>query len=245
MQKVVIQNCTLYNGDCMEVLESLEPGSVDTVWTDPPYGISFHPTHRKIMAIPDKLANDEKPHLEFIPPIVRTVKDGGAVYLCTRFDVASQWVDALTATGGKVKNPIYWIKNHFSQGDIAGDRGNCVEIVIFAHVGRHLLRGKRTSNAWMIAKPEPTIHPTPKPVELVRRCIQASSDPGDLILDPFLGSGSTAVACVLTGRRFLGVELDPTYFDLSCQRIEQAYREVNNRFLGFDPLSLEQQQLFN
>jgi DNA modification methylase len=228
----------------MEVFESLAPGSVDLAWTDPPYGISFVPTHRKILAIPDKLTNDEKPHLEFVAPIVKTIKDSGAVYLCTRFDVAVQWVEALKATGVKVKNPIYWVKTLSSQGDLTGDRGNCVEIVLFAHVGRHRLRGKREMNAWTISRPEALDHPTPKPLELVRRCIQASSDPGDLVLDPFLGSGTTAVACALTGRRFLGCEIDDAYFDLSCERIEKAYRDVDSRLPGFDPLALEQGSLF-
>jgi len=241
MKSTVIRNCMIFHGDCMEVLESLAPGSVDLAWTDPPYGIGFVPTHRKILAIPEKIANDEKPHLEFVPPIVNTVKDGGAVYLCTRFDVAAQWVDALKATGVKVKNPIYWVKTLPSQGDVIGDRGNCVEIVLFAHVGRHLLRGKREMNAWTISRPAAGDHPTPKPLELVRRCIQASSDPGDLVLDPFLGSGTTAVACALTGRRFIGCEIDDAYVNLSCERIEKAYRDVDNRLPGFDPGVLERQ----
>jgi len=241
MKKVQIKDCTIYQGDCMEVLESLEPGSVSCAWTDPPYGINFVPTHRKVTPIPGGIANDDKPHLEFVPPIVRAVKNGGAIYLCTRFDVASQWVDALKSTGVKMKNPIYWIKSLPSQGDCFGDRGNCVEIVLFAHVGRHLLRGKRMTNAWMIARSEFNGHPTPKPIELVRRCLLASSDPGDLILDPFLGSGTTAVACILTGRRFIGCEIDPGYFDFTCQRIEKTYREIGNRLPGFDPVSLERQ----
>ena len=162
MRKVQIRECTLFHGDCMEMLRTIAPGSVDAVFCDPPYGINFVPSHRKIMAIPDKLANDDKPHTEFVPPIVNTVKDGGAVYLCTRFDVAAQWVDALKATGVKVKNPIYWIKPLPSQGDVWGDRGNCVEIILFAHVGRHLLRGKREMNAWMLPRPESNGHPTPK-----------------------------------------------------------------------------------
>ena len=246
MKHVTIRDCTIYHGDCMEVLESLAPGSVDLAWTDPPYGIGFRPTHRKILAIPDKLANDEKPHTEFVAPIVKTVKDGGAVYLCTRFDVSAQWVDALKATGVKVKNPIYWVKTLPSQGDVFGDRGNCVEIILFASVGRHLLRGKREMNAWTISRPVVEhSHPTPKPIELVRRCIVASSDLGHLVLDPFAGSGSTAVACVQTGRRFIGAEIDQQYFDLTCEQIEQAYRDVENRLPGFEPVAIEQLQLFD
>jgi len=241
MKQVQINDCTIIHGDCMEMLESLAPGSVDLCFTDPPYGISYVPRRRKILPIPDQLANDEKPHTEFVAPIVRTVKNSGAVYLCTRFDVSAQWVDALKETGVKVKNPIYWVKTLPSIGDTAGDRGNCVEIILFAHVGRHLLRGKRDVNAWTYSRPESNGHPTPKPIELVRRCIQASSDPGDLVLDPFLGSGTTAVACALTGRRFIGAEIDVGYFDLSCKRIEQAYQDVDNRLPGFEPHTLEQQ----
>ena len=245
MKKIQIRNCTIFHGDCMEMFQSIVPGSVDLCFADPPFGVNFVPTHRKMQAIPDKLANDDKPHTEFVAPIVKTVKDGGAIYLCTRFDVATQWVDALKETGVRVKNPIYWVKTLPSIGDTAGDRGNCVEIILFAHIGRHLLRGKRDMNAWTISRPESNGHPTPKPIELVRRCIQASSDPGDLILDPFLGSGTTAVACVQTGRRFIGAEIDDVYFDLSCERIEQAYREIDNRLPGFDPVSWEQQNLFD
>ena len=240
-----IRDCILYRGDCFEMLENISPGSIDCVWTDPPYGISYQGNHRKHMEKQEMLANDETPHLEFVPPIVRAVKDGGAIYLCTRFDVAQPWVDALTETGAEVKNPIYWIKDSVGLGDLTGDRGNAVEIVLFATLGRHLLRGKRTTNAWPIARAEPTLHPTTKPVELMRRCILGSSDPGDLILDPFSGSGSTAVACALTGRRFIGAEIHRPYFDLSCERIEAAYRDVDSRLPGFEPVAMEQGSLFD
>lgn len=241
MKKVVIRDCTLFHGDCDEMLESIPPQSVDVVWTDPPYGISYVPNNRKVLEIPDMLANDDKPRLDFVPPIVRSVKDGGAIYLCTRHDVATLWSDALAEAGARVKNPIYWIKDNFSKGDLLGDRGNCVELVLFAHLGRHILRGQRTGNAWNIPRPEALLHPTPKPIELVRRCLQASSDFGDLILDPFLGSGATAVACVLTGRKFIGAEIHGPYFDLACERIEAAYRDIDSRLPGFDPVALEQQ----
>ena len=245
MEKTIIRDCTLYRGDCLEMLETVAPKSVAAAIVDPPYGIGFVPNSRKILAIPEMLANDEKPHLEFVPPIVQTVRDGGAAYLCTRFDVAAQWVTALEATGVKIKNPIFWVKDLASQGDLTGDRGNCVEIILFAHVGRHLLRGKRTANAWTIPRPECNGHPTPKPVELIKRLILASSDPGDLILDCFLGSGTTAVASILTGRKFIGCEVDTGYFDLSCQRIEAAYRDVDSRLPGFEPVAMEQGSLFD
>ena len=244
MKPTVIGNCEIYLGNCMELLETIAPGSVDLCWSDPPYGVRYLANSRKVLEIPEMLANDEKPHTEYVAPIVRCVKDGGAVYLCTRFDVAQPWVEALKDAGAKVKNPIFWIKDLGSQGDLAGDRSSAVEIVLFCAVGRHLLRGKRTNNAWMIPRPDVLLHPTPKPIELIRRCILASSDPGDLVLDPFVGSGSTAVACAQTGRRCICCEISPVYFDLACERIEKACRDVGNRLPGFDPVALEQQQLF-
>lgn len=244
MEKTVIQNCTIYHGDCLEMLETIPPGSIDLCWTDPPFGISYVPNSRKVLEIPDMLTNDDKPKLDFVPPIVKTVKIGGAIYLCTRFDVAPLWSGALVEAGAKIKNPIYWVKDNMSKGDLR-DRGNCVEIVLCAHVGRHLLRGKRVMNAWMIPRPEIQFHPTPKPVELVRRCIVASSDFGDTVLEPFLGGGSTAVACALTGRKCICCEIDARYFDLACQRIEQTYNDIGNRLPGFEPAAMEQGSLFD
>ena len=248
MEKVVIRDCTLIHGDCLEMLDEIAPGSVSCCFADPPYGIGYRGNHRKVMPKQEMLANDDKPRLDFVPPIVKTIKNGGAVYLCTRFDVAPLWATALTEAGVQVKNPIFWIKDTLGMGDTTGDRGNAVEIVLFAHKGRHLLRGKRVANAWPISHDPTTLHPTTKPCELVRRCILASSDPGDLILDPCVGSGTTAVACVLTGRRFLGAEIHGPYHDLACSRIEAAYRDVDSRLPGFEPFreyAMEQGSLFD
>jgi site-specific DNA-methyltransferase (adenine-specific) len=156
--------------------------------------------------------------------------------------VYSQWEQALKDSGAKVKTTIVWDKGNRTAGDLA-DCGNQVELVLHAHVGRCRLRKGRPSNLWSIPRDPPGKHPTPKPVELFRRCIVNSSDPGDLVLDPFLGSGTTAVACILTGRRFIDVEIDTAYVDLACARIEKAYREIDNRLPGFEPVTLERQSL--
>lgn len=70
------------------------------------------------------------------------------------------------------------------------------------------------------------VHPTQKPVELMEEIIKIHSAPGNLVLDPFSGSGSTGVACVNTGRRFIGIELDKRYFDIARERIEQAEKQL-------------------
>jgi len=85
--------------------------------------------------------------------------------------------------------------------------------------------GKQMKTVWRFPTPSKTEkllggHPTQKPVALVRRCLLASSNAGDVVLDPFTGSGTTGVACATTGRRFIGIENDPEYRQLSKERIE-------------------------
>jgi site-specific DNA-methyltransferase (adenine-specific) len=147
------------------------------------------------------------------------------MYLATRFDVAAQWNDAVRAAGLELKTPIFWDKLNHTSGDLEGDFGAQVEIFIFAHKGRHKLRGRRLANLWRIPRDPAGEHPTPKPVALMERMVACSTDDGGLVLDPFMGSGSTGVACANLGRRFIGIEIDPAYFDIAARRIEDAQRQ--------------------
>ena len=104
----------------------------------------------------------------------------------------------------------------------AADCGAQVEIFIFAHKGRHKLRGKRIANFWHIPRDPAGDHPTPKPVNLMERMITHSTDAGDAVLDPFMGSGSTGVAAINLGRKFVGIEIERRYFDMACERIDKA-----------------------
>jgi DNA modification methylase len=230
MNKTIIRDCTIFHGDCLDALPLLEP--VHLLVSDPPYGCNYKTNHRKISATPERLANDDKPNLAFVQPMVNAVQPNSAIYLCTRFDVYAQWEQALKDAGTTVKTPIVWDKGNWTAGDLQGDYGNRVELILYAHRGRSKLRMGRPSNLWAIPREPSGSHPTPKPVELFRRCILNSSDPGDIVLDPFLGSGTAAIACILTGRHFVGCEIDKRFFDLSCERIERTYRDLDNRLPG-------------
>ena len=232
MNKTVIRDCTIYEGDCREMFSMIEPA--DLVVCDPPFGCRYKTRIRKVSVRPEMLANDDKPHLEYVPMIVNAVKPNSAVYLCTRFAEYSLWEQALKDAGATVKTTIVWDKGNRTAGDLYGDFGCQVELLLYAHVGRSKLRQGRPSNLWAIPREPASEHPTPKPVELFRRCILNSSDIGDLVVDPFLGSGTTAVACIMTGRRFVGAEINHRFFDLSCERIENAYKELDSQFPGFD-----------
>jgi site-specific DNA-methyltransferase (adenine-specific) len=217
-----IGDATLILGDCSAILPTL--GMFDCVATDPPYGISYVSARRK-RGPTEMLENDDAAPVDVIPHIAGALKDGGALYLATRFDVAAQWNAAINAAGLVLKTPIYWNKGNHTSGDLEGDFGAQVEVFIFAHKGRHALRGKRLANLWHIPRDPAGEHPTPKPVALMERMIACSTDAGGTILDPFMGSGSTGIAAVNLGRRFTGIEVNQRYFEIACERIRAAYAQ--------------------
>lgn len=219
---VTIGDAKLYHGDCMEILPTLP--KVDAVVTDPPYGISYVSAWRK-QGPTEMLANDDHPPLDSVFLMAAQLQDGGAMYIATRFDVAAQWNDAMRNAGLELKTPIYWDKGNHTSGDLEGDFGAQVEIFLFAHKGRHILRGKRLSNLWRFPREPAGAHPTPKPVALMERMVSCSADAGQIVADPFMGSGTTGVACANLGRKFIGIEIEERYFQIACERIEAAYAQ--------------------
>lgn len=222
MKKEVIGNAELWLGHCLEILPTF--GNVDACITDPPYGIAYVSAWRK-RGRTEMLANDDSAPTEAVMYMAALLADGGAMYLATRFDVAAQWNDAVRATGMTLKTPIFWDKGNHTSGDLDGDFGAQVEIFIFAHKGRHKLRGNRLANLWRFPREVAGEHPTPKPVPLMERMVACSTDNGQTILDPFMGSGTTGVACMNLGRKFIGIEIEPKYFEIACERIENAQRQ--------------------
>lgn len=214
---------TLYLGDAADVLREVEPAAA--VITDPPYGVGYVTNYRKVMDTPAMLANDAEAPLWCVPMMAGAVRDGGALYLCTSLGVMAEWGAALALAGLTPKTPIIWDKGNWTAGDLEGDFGNQVEIVLFAHKGRHKLRAGRRANLWSVPRPPSGDHPTPKPVGLMSGMVESSTDRGDVVLDPFIGSGTTGVAAVRIGRRFVGCEIEPKYFDIACRRIEEAQRQ--------------------
>ena len=105
-------------------------------------------------------------------------------------------------------------------GDLNGDFAPKTEFIIFFHKGRKLINGKRDPNVLGFKKTRNELHPTQKPVDMTEYMIGKFSDEGDVILDPFMGSGTTGVACKNTNRIFIGMELDETYFNIAKERID-------------------------
>ena len=216
----------LYNGDCMDVLAQLPENSVDMVLTDPPYGMSFQSGHRSAETKHRAIANDDG--LDWLSDFCRLASrvarpDTAHYFFCSwhKIDVFKAELEKHF----KVKNLLVWEKNNTSMGDLKGDFAPKLEFVFFCHKGRSTIRGKRDPNIFKFARTDNALHPTQKPVDLCEYLLSKFSDEGMTVFDPFMGSGTTGVACANTRRKFIGVELDPKYFGIACQRIGEAVYE--------------------
>lgn len=240
-----IGGATLYLGDCLEILEGLGRESVDMIWTDPPYG------HRDqdgdLRAKMNRTAGrDNRPIANDDPDSFRHVVDGmlrqAARILKTRsvcccccagggggggFGPTFAWVaDRMNRHGLSFFHCVIWDKKNPGLG---WRYRRQYEMVMVAQLARGRLLWWRDNvsspNIIPIGKlkgGEAAWHPNLKPLALVEHFIQMHAAPGLTVLDPFMGSGTTGVACARLGRRFIGIELDEAYFDTACRRIAEA-----------------------
>jgi DNA modification methylase len=215
-----IGDCTLYLGDCREILPTL--GKVDAVVTDPPYGVTYQSNHRVGQGSQPITNDGTRVSLRLYRSIMPQIA-GIPTLWCTRWDA---WPDIweIFAERGQIKGMLVWDKGHNGMGDLS-HWGNSHELI--ASVGPVVCRGGRDGSVLKF-KPVPPNnrnHPTEKPIELFRYLIEKITDEGGLVLDPFMGSGTTGVACVKAGRKFIGIEIDEGYFDIACERIRKAYAQ--------------------
>lgn len=208
----------LMQGDCLQRMKEMPSGSVDMILTDPPYGMKFRSNHRHERH--REIANDSG--LGWLPAFMkesyRVAADNTGHYFFSSWHNIDVFKQA-AQSHFKIKNILVWEKNNTSMGDLAGDFAPKVEFILFCHKGRARIRGKRDPNIFKFSRTANELHPTQKPVDLCAHLIEKFSDQNQTVFDPFMGSGSTGVAAILKKRRFIGVELDHTYFGTSVQRI--------------------------
>ena len=211
-------------GECLEVMRGMDAGSVDAVVTDPPYGIGYKPDWNKWNGQPSNfrvITNDDKPFdpapfLDF-PTVVLF----GANYYASRLPDGGWicWDKRLDARKDRM------IGSSFELAWFRSKKTNMKTLMIRVLHGGVINADSKTGNN------EKRVHPTQKPVEVMTRIIEKLTHPGDLILDPFCGSGTTGVACVQTGRRFIGIEIDPGYADIARARIAKAAEQARQEAL--------------
>jgi DNA modification methylase len=200
-KEVTIGDCRLILGDCLEVMPLL--GKVDAMLTDPPYGIG------DIM-----------------------VSSGRFAGMCKKMGGADGWDKSPPPPSVFINDfpTIAWGGNYLglppSRGWLVWAKNNAAPT--FASV--ELAWSNMDFNAKHFISPvgpglnDRVAHPTQKPVALMKWCLGFLPD-AETILDPFMGSGTTLVACAKQGRKGIGIELDPDYFEIACKRVEEAYRQ--------------------
>ena len=215
----------LYNGDCLEIMDKLieEGVKVDCIITDPPYGINYRSNFKKVKF--NKIQNDNMQQIEYIKKCSDLLNDGKAIYIYCRWDCFNEVIEEVKKYFN-VKNCLVWYKKGGGLGDLKGSYIYNHEFIIFATKGRHILNGKRSSDVLEFKKENTSkyLHPTQKPADLLEYLIKTYTNENEIVLDFTMGSGSTGVACISTGRRFIGIELDNNYFNIAKQRIEDAYK---------------------
>jgi site-specific DNA-methyltransferase (adenine-specific) len=256
----------LVQGDCLEALERLPPGSVDVAFADPPYHLSNGGTTcqsgRRVRV--DKggwdasrgVAEDHAFQARWLTAVRRSLKPGGTIWVSGTQHVIFSIGYAMQELGYHLLNTVTWYKPNASPNLACRFFTHSTEILLWASPTRakplaHRFNyqemkarngGKQMRDLWEICeRPEPGggqvvwsiptpaprekvhgRHPTQKPLALLERVLAASSRPGDLVLDPFAGSGTTGVAAVRAGCRFLGLEREAEYVELAARRLREA-----------------------
>jgi site-specific DNA-methyltransferase (adenine-specific) len=215
-----IGNAELWLGDCREILPSLGP--IDAVVTDPPYGMDFDTNSRRFSGkqlerprgvgrSDRKIVDDGKPfdpsHLLIYPQLIVW----GANHYAQRLPVGTTLV---------------WLKRspqHYgtflSDAEIGWQAGGKGVYVFYAEDSNGRRRLEFTGSIMGHA----TAHPSQKPISIMAWCIRRVK--ANLIVDPYMGSGTTAIACAKLGRRFIGIEIDPQCFEIACKRLEKYHRQ--------------------
>lgn len=228
---VFMSKCNLIQGDCIVELQKLieDNVKVDLIVTDPPYMINYKSDVRQryseeIHDFNTPILNDDNDDLiiEVLPLLYKILKDDGALYMfcnSTRIDFFKSEIQKIF----NYRNILVWIKNNWSMGDIPTTYGKQTEFIVYAMKGRHILRNGRDTDVLFYDRVSGNkqFHQNQKPVPLLEFLISKSSDKGDTVLDAFMGSGSTGVACLQMDRDFIGIELDRKYYEISKKRCKE------------------------
>jgi DNA modification methylase len=204
---------TLHHGDCLDILLTLKQGSINLVLVDPPYGIDYQSarrTDRKKWK--PKIKNDKTPFLGWAK-LLHSL-NVPSVICFYRWDVQEPFVTELTQAGYLVKSQIVWDKVVHGMGDLQGEFSPQHELALFARLPHYKFPNKRPSTVltYQRVDPEKLLHPNEKPVELLEDLITSLTNDGDTVLDFTFGSCATGVACMKTGRKFIGIEKDRAHF---------------------------------
>lgn len=232
---------TLHHGDCLDIMPQL--AAVDHVITDPPYEAEAHTEGRRIktvggggdygetgVCVLNFSAITEEIRLAAAYQIARVVQRWALVFC--QAEAVALWRDALVAGGVSYRRACIWVKPD-AQPQLSGDRpGMGYESIVCAHAkGRSRWNGGGKRGVYeavraSTAQARPAIHMTEKPELLMSHLVMDFTDEGDLILDPFAGSGTTLVAAKKLGRKAIGIELSEQYCEVAARRLSIRFETI-------------------
>ena len=203
--------------DSDSVAKLMDGKKADMVFTDPPYGVSYQSNMRTQTAKFDVLKNDDIFITDWIHNL--PIYSRGFVFVWTSWKVIKEWIEFLQPLG-EMTNMIIWNKGGGGLGDLKGTFSSDFEVALVYNRDAEI-KGKRLGSVWSIGKDGAStyLHPTQKPVELAAMAIENILDKNKIVLDLFLGSGSTMVAAHQLNRKCYGMELDPKYCQVIIDRM--------------------------
>lgn len=236
----------VHEGDCRLLIPQCGDNYPKGVITDFPYGIDFQSNHRKKSEKFRKIQNDKKPFIDaWIQESYRILPaKGGFLFTFYRWDVQDVLFDELEASGFKIKSQCLWIKSSPGLGDLEGSYGECHECMVLAvkgnwkfppHAGRPKNIYRSNGGADNSAN---LVHPNEKPIWLMQQIVRDLTSPGDLVIEPFSGSGTTLAACISEKRRCIAIEKDGeivpqikmSYIEYGNKRAQFAFQNSNKLF---------------
>jgi len=222
----------IWHGDSLELGHNIE-GEIKCVLTDPPYGVNYrsrHATTPEGLRWVKDVANDLDLtgalglFQDVMDVVLPKCADEAELYVFTRWDIVGDWIDAvrsLSRHGFKYKMMLIWNKMEPGTGDIDSNWGCGHELILYAKKGLRKVPYRRSGVLnYEKVPPSKIIHPTEKPVPLLEELLKISTNPGDLVVDPFSGSGSSSKAAQQLGLNSIGIELDADHVRHSRNRLE-------------------------
>ena len=224
---MIVGNGHFYHMDALDMMRGLPEGCVDCVVTDPPYptisgGKNSAPGYgfrSSVLRENDGkiFAHNDTPASKYLPEVYRLLRDGGHCYVMTNVLNLREMLNLAYEIGFGFHNLLVWQKN---TGTANRWYMKFAEYTLFLRKGpARTINNPGSSNIFAADNPRNKAHPTEKPVELMEHYILNSTQPGDIVLDPFAGSGSTLIAAQKNGRRWIGCEIDPSYYYPTYARI--------------------------
>jgi adenine-specific DNA-methyltransferase len=211
------KNLALHCGDCREVLRAFPPESIDVVLTDPPYGVRYR---GRYCSGSEAIEGDEEPStiLGVYADILRVLKANSFCISFYAWPYADEFVSAWKLFGFRIVSHLVCVKNNIGLGYFSRSQHETAYLLAKGHPARP---ETAASDVFFWEREPITYHPTQKPLQVISRLIAAFTKEDALILDPFMGSGTTLVAARNLGRRAIGIEIDERYCDVAVHRLAQ------------------------